>query len=142
MSDVKMWHCTACDVKFRNGNWLGCFNDPTRKHEVAKKTYYSEHDRLNIEWKSDRTVIDPTGQGQAVRIPGAGAAFIGGQFVTTDPECQEALDAKGYLQTEEQYLDSRTKVELKVARQKAVIEEQKTLITKLKDQLADVPVER
>ena len=128
--------CTECEKKYKHGNYASCGVAADGRHRVPSKTYYSASDRLCISWKTDRTVIDPTGQGQAIRIPGADAKFIGGTYVSSDPEEQKVLDGKPYLQTEEQWLDSHTKPELKVARQKAVIGEQKALIDKLREDLA------
>lgn len=119
------WVCIRCAEKFNSGQWLGCSDDPTLAHEVETKTYYAREERLTVSIRPDTRVIignTPT------PIPGKMAHFLGGVYVTTDPEEQEVLDTRPYLLSREQYEEARLNDQQKIARLKSRSAETNSLL--------------
>lgn len=79
--------CTACNKKFIGPNYEGCTADVHKgKHTVAPQQFYSPSGGLQLQWKTERTFPDPEGRGNIVRLPGQTAQFVGGVFISSDPE--------------------------------------------------------
>src|SRR5438128_9158721 len=101
----KTFTCSACGETVPIGKWLGCFGDPSREHKVEAKTYYTEHDGLQVSVIPEHRMM--VEGGNLLFIPGVSAFFVGGQYTTDSPEIQHVLDQKPYMQTKDQYIDQR-----------------------------------
>lgn len=121
--------CTRCEKEFRPGAWLGCEGNPSLKHVVESKTFYSESDRYQVNAIPQTNMVGA--QGERINIPGIIITFNNGTFATTDPELQEVLSRRCPM-TKEHYVERRMTPELKTGRDRAVISEQQALIEQLK----------
>lgn len=126
--------CTHCETEFKAGAWYGCAENPTRKHVVERKTYYSESDSYCVNAIPQSSMVG--NQGERINIPGKIVTFTGGTYMTTDPELQEVLDREAPM-PKQRFIDLRMTPELKQGRDRAVISEQQALITQLQEQLAE-----
>ena len=130
----KTFSCVACEEKkIPIGKWLGCFGDPSQEHKVEPKTYYTEHDSLQVSVIPEHRMM--VEGGNLLFIPGVSAGFVGGQYTTDSPEIQHVLDQKPYMQTKDQYIDQRLAPKDREGRLKATVVEQANL---LKSQQAEL----
>ncbi len=128
-------HCTNCEESFKAGAWYGCQENPTRKHVVKSKTYYSESDRYCVNAIPETYVLG--NHGDRIHVPGAIVTFNGGTYSTTDPQLQEILDREAPM-TKERYVELRMTPELKAGRDRNIISEQQALIDDLKRKNAEL----
>ena len=131
----KVLHCTQCNQDFKSGGWYGCEGNPARKHAVERRTFYSESDRYQVQVIVETRIIGAGGN--LVHVPGKIVEFIGGTFMTTDPEIQEVLEREAPM-TKERYMDLRMTPELKAGRDRRIIDEQTELIAQLKARNAEL----
>ncbi len=98
MSTKKSWKCLECDKTFGYGDW----NCPDgRKHAVEAKTYFSPAENLRTYVVEERLITTMDGR-QQMR-PARSVEFVKGQYNTSDPEDQYALDVEDGLITQEQW---------------------------------------
>ncbi len=131
----KVLLCVNCGREFKPGAWYGCEDNPTRKHAVESKTYYSDSDSLVVNAIPQTSMVG--NQGERINIPGAVVTFTNGTFHTIDPEIQEVLN-RLVTMTKEQYMEKRLTPELKIGRDRAVISQQQALIEELKAKNAEL----
>lgn len=127
--------CVNCEAEFKPGAWYGCADNPSRKHEVEKKTYYSESDSYCVNAIPQSSMIG--NQGERINIAGKIVTFTGGTYQTSDPELQEVLDREAPM-TKEKFIDMRMTPELKQGRDRAVISSQQDLIKQLQERNAEL----
>lgn len=127
--------CTNCETEFKPGAWYNCEGNPTRKHVVKAKTYYSESDSYCVNAIPQSSMVG--NQGERINIPGKIVTFHTGVYVTTDPELQEVLDREAPM-TRERYMEMRMTPELKTGRDRAIISQQQALIDELKAKNAEL----
>jgi hypothetical protein len=125
----KSLYCVNCEEKFKSGAWYNCQGNPTRKHVVESRTFYSPHDRECVNVVPQSSMIG--NQGERITLAGIIVTFFGGTYSTTDPQVQEVLERECPM-TKEQYMNARMTPELKAGRDRKVISDQQELIDKLK----------
>jgi len=134
------YECTECGDEFSSPRYDGCGGDESLRHKIEPKTFYSRNNSLIICWKEDRRFTDKAGNFNY--IPGSDARFIGGAFTTSDPECQEVLTRKGYLLSREKYEHIRLTPELREARLKATVEQQRGLLEASQARVEELEAEK
>ena len=127
----KSLFCVNCEEKFKAGAWYNCQGNPTRKHVVESKTFYSPHDRECVNVVPQTSMIG--NQGERINLPGIIVTFFGGTYSSTDPQVQEILERECPM-TKERYMNDRMTPELKAGRDRLLISDQQELIDKLKSE--------
>lgn len=135
----KSLYCVNCEKSFKSGNWYNCQGNPTRKHVVESRTFYSAHDRECVNVVPQTAMIGH--QGEKINVPGIIVTFNGGTWSTTDPEVQEVL-ARECPMTKEQYMNMRMTPELKAGRDRKLISDQQELIDQLKTRNQELEEEK
>ncbi len=125
----KVLVCVNCGKEFKLGAWYNCEDNPTRKHIVESKTYYSDSDSLVVNAIPQTSMIG--NQGERINVPGVVVTFTNGTFHTVDPEIQEVLDRRVTM-SKEAWMEKRLTPELRTGRDRAVISQQQALIDELK----------
>jgi len=131
--------CVNCGKEFKVGAWYNCEDNPTRKHAVESKTYYSDSDSLVVNAIPQTSMVG--NQGERINIPGVVVTFTNGTFHTIDPEIQEVLDRRVTM-SKESWMEKRLTPELKSGRDRAIISQQQALIDELKAKNAALEAEK
>jgi len=127
--------CVNCEKSFKVGAWYNCEGNPTRKHVVESKTYYSDSDRFQVNAVPQTSMIG--NQGERINIPGMIVTFMNGTYATTDPELQEVLDRRAPM-PKDAWMEKRLTPELRTGRDRAIISQQQALIDELKAKNAEL----
>lgn len=127
----KTYLCVNCEKEFKAGAWYNCQGNPSRKHVVENRTFYSAHDKEVVNAVPQTAFLGASGE--RVSVPGIIVTFEGGQYHTTDPELQEVLSRTNPM-PKDVYIEMRMTPELKSGRDRKVISDQQELINKLKEE--------
>src|SRR5437870_11337645 len=68
-------HCVNCEEDFKAGAWYNCQGNPTRKHVVKVRTFYSEHDRYCVNAIPETNMLG--NHGERIHVAGAIVTFNG-----------------------------------------------------------------
>jgi hypothetical protein len=133
MIERREFICEWCGKKFREGSWTGCDGELNKRHALAANVYYSQYGSLQVCLRKPTTVAD--GSGRAHDIPGKTIQFVMGQYRTRDPEEQLFLSTYGNCITREQFEELNLSPEVRAARTKTQLLEERRLRQEAEEKL-------